>query len=129
MKPNTKEFKNLQRKWYDKLDKKEFKDIEYKGHLKRSERFYALERYSNETAAVKEEYYRLAGHFLYDFSFETALERAIWELHSTGLSVRKIVTALKKRRFHVYRRKVDEIVRKLAAEMIKYARQDTSSNS
>lgn len=126
---NSKEFKELQAKWYAKLASKLFNDIERNGHLKRSERFYALERCANEDVVeAKTEYYRIAGHFLHGHKFETVLEERIWELHAKGLSVRKIVTALKKKRFHVYRRKVDEIVRRLADEMVKHAREESISS-
>jgi len=36
------------------------------------------------------EYYRLAGHFLYDYKFKNATEKMIWKLHSEGLAYRKI---------------------------------------
>lgn len=95
------EFRRLKKKWDQILQESGFRDIE---------RYYADGRpyptiYKHDFGAgnrkidpVKyeevSEYYRLARQFLHDYSFESPKEKKIWELHSDGLSYRKIIRNL-----------------------------------
>jgi len=97
-------FKKLQNEWYKKLKDSGFEDIEtpggfLKGLSSSSGKPSNKEGYSWGERELynksKEEYYRLAGHFLHDYKFESNIEKFIWELHSNGVSVRSIVSVLK----------------------------------
>ena len=97
----SKEFKVLEDLWYAKLKSDGFEDIEYRsGHVK----WDASAKFSEAGAEAmapyyksKEEYYRLAGHFLHDHVFEDKLDKDIWTMHAEGMSLREISKALKDR--------------------------------
>ena len=126
----TKEFEKLQAVWYKKLSKKGFKDIERTDRVGKEENrlktdateniahLYTIERFT-----AREDYYRAAGHFLYDYKFKTPKERYIWELHATGKSIREIVTILKSRRQKAYKDLVHAVIKRLTEEMKKYVRE------
>ena len=94
----TGEFKALQDKWYEKLKRNGFKDIEQGEEYGRmllpfnSERFATNKEYNRD----KEQYYRLAGQFLHSYKFKNHTEMRIWELHSQGVSVRNIAKKMPK---------------------------------
>lgn len=105
---NQQSLKELQKVWYQKLKDEGFKDIEQEGKngfLKEWSRKFRIP-YGSQVAKgyttedkirdneVKETYYRLAGHFLYDYKFKTETLRNIWELHSEGVSYRNIAKIL-----------------------------------
>lgn len=131
----TPEFKKLQTEWYNKLKAEGFKDLEpIEGRLVdggldafcpgRTTGFsYEERKLYNET---KEQYYRLAGHFLHDFKFANDFDKYVWELHSNGLSYRSIVSVLKGlgKKF-IYRRKINETVNKLSKQMKVYYSEQT----
>lgn len=95
---NSKEFKDLQKKWYKKAEDSGFDDIEQEdGNLKRWDSYVFQRKYNKEQAEAKESYYRSAGKFLYDYKFEKKSQREIWRLHAEGLSFEKILKVLKKR--------------------------------
>ena len=81
--------------WYKKLESSGFEDAE------RDE--YRLKQYSakfNQAAVrnsleAKTEYYSMARRFMYDFKFESYLDKIVWEYHTNGISYRNIVRLLK----------------------------------
>jgi hypothetical protein len=89
-------FQELQTKWYEKLEKSGFKDIEKKhvGEMNWPSDFVRESRMIGWQA--KQEYYRMAEHFLTEHKFKNRLERIIWEYHANGISVRNIVVTLQK---------------------------------
>lgn len=95
----TKQFNNLQNTWYKKLKAEGFNDIEGDFGISittgvfSTKRFF--ERNTYDTFKNKERYYQLAGHFLHEHTFETKLDKEIWELHSEGLSYRDISEKIK----------------------------------
>ncbi len=106
MAPN---FKLLQSKWYGKIAKKGFKDIEGpSGMLNEYSGSHYHEEFSqqvgsktpNSSKVVKElqaEYYRLATAFLNTKRFkkiEPLLQKMVWRLHVNGASTREIGTKL-----------------------------------
>lgn len=114
--------KALQKKWYAKLKKEGFEDLE---DAREQLIEYHGSRFGSEsvqiTKNITEEYYRVAGHFLHDWDFKTATEKVIWSLHADGQTVRDIAAVLKKqRRKHSYRNGVSLVVRRLRSEMIKF---------
>lgn len=115
-------FKDLQAKWYKKLADKGFDDIEY--NLRPD--YKSLTKTGlrpEDTIAViresKEEYYRMAYHFLNEHEFDSRLEQIIWEYHAEGISVRDIAELLKKARVRKKLKKTQvwAIVSKLEAKM------------
>lgn len=99
--------KEQQQIWYKKLKDEGFEDIEQdETHLKvwTSSSFYR--RVKTDGSYIdddknrlfwdtKAEYYRRAGQFLYEYSFECEYDRKVWELHSEGLSCQEISKFLK----------------------------------
>lgn len=95
---NKTDLKKLQTLWYKKLKAAGFEDAELnENDLKASShRFIIGHNYVKESWEAKQEYYRLASHFLNDHVFEASLDKTIWEYHSNALSVRDIAIVLKK---------------------------------
>jgi hypothetical protein len=104
VKQQTKQFELLKKKWYAKLKRAGFVDIEQdedsltnwssSRFLRGKNRNKALEDVMDYNLS-KQEYYRLVGHFLHDHKFENKVDKLIWELHSEAISYRKIVSKLK----------------------------------
>lgn len=124
MAQQTKEFLALQAKWDKKLKDSGFNDAEQRdGNLKTWSSVYRL-KHSDTTLEAKVEYYRAAGHFLYEYEF-SVFEKKVWELHVQGISMRNIVKVLKEREnMHTYRRKVHETVQRLVKVMMTNIRRD-----
>lgn len=103
------EFKKLQQKWYDKLAKSGFDDIESEGQIVVWSSEFAKKRTLRRFESQKE-YYRLASIFLNEYTFETAADRFFWEHHADGKTIREIESLSKKRKYkfssraHVERR-------------------------
>ncbi len=117
---NSDQLKKLQAKWYAKLEKAGFKDIEQDDdNLKQwhSHRFLVSNNYSKDKFDDKENYFRLAGQFLHEHKFQSVLDKKIWEAHSEGLSVREIVKTLKQKNIKVYKNLVHVTITRLAAIM------------
>ncbi len=128
MNNRSKEFKELQAKWYAKLKKTGFEDLEqneYSLRLFHSTYFSDSRRNDPQVVAAKLEYYRLAGHFLYDHKFENALERTIWQMHADGKSIRTIEKVLKAKGQAVYRDLINRILMRLDDEMVTKCRNKT----
>lgn len=119
--------KDLIAVWDEKLKKSGFEDIEVRsdnngpGTLK----IWALnvihhnqERHAVEIEATQE-YYILAGQFFHHHEFKSKKEKAIWELHSAGTSIRNIEKLLRKRRFKVYKDLINRTIMRLTEEMLK----------
>ncbi len=122
----TEAFKALNEKWKGKLEKSGFSDIE------RDED--SLENWSTQFARnieynrSKEEYYRLAGHFLHSHAFASQRERRVWDLHANGTSIRKIAKILDPRgrkNPHTVFKQVQKTIERLAKEMIRLCQINT----
>lgn len=85
---------NLQKIWYARLKQAGFNDIEDtnspREYLKVWESTNWVKQYTPEAFQDRAEYYRLAGLFLHEHSFESHYEQTIWQLHSEGKSLRYI---------------------------------------
>ena len=116
--PKKTNFKRLQEKWYKKIEKAGFVDIE-KGFG--SYELVSAPNYQRDPIYLqsKMDYYRMATNFLHDYEFESKLEQTIWEYHAEGISIRDIVNTLKKVRIKTYRHKVWTIINHLETEMKK----------
>lgn len=90
------EFQELQDKWYGKLEKSGFQDIESdENHLK----FYSSQfaaQFRDGAWQAKAAYYQMASNFLEEYKFDTKRDRIIWEYHSNALSYRDIAKILNK---------------------------------
>lgn len=108
MKKQQKSYQELKDTWYKKLKKSGFEDIEQDNGLLKSWESHRVLKESAKGHSVstilqrvesKTTYFRLAGQFLYDHTFETDLDRIIWTKHAEGMSKRAISQTLKKMRF------------------------------
>lgn len=118
---SSKEFKALQAKWYSKLEKSGFEDIEkHEGFLKWSPRQTLNKSYNKDRKPfldAKETYFRLAGYFLYDYEFVKKNDRIIWKLHAEGVSYRQMSTLLKDKNIKKSVTSIKETIHRLRAEM------------
>lgn len=118
---SSKEFKALQGKWYTKLEKSGFEDIEKEeGTLKWSPRQTLNKPYNRDRKTFiesKEVYFRLAGYFLYDHLFVKKNDRMIWKLHAEGMSYRQISALLKAKRIKKSVTSIKETIHRLRSEM------------
>lgn len=92
----TKAFVNLQKRWYKKLKKLGFHDLESfdsKGD------FWPLlsgdKTKITEARLINAKYYEYAKDFYHKHSFRDEYEQTVWELHSEGHSLREIEAKLK----------------------------------
>lgn len=98
----TKKFKALKDKWYKKLEKSGFKDIE---HNEETLTAYST-RFLNHPEYVwqlKSAYYSMCESFLQNHAFKSNYERIIWEYHTNGLGTRpisKLLTKVRRKKTH-----------------------------
>lgn len=116
----TKEFKSLERDWYQKLKKEGFQDAEdatkdYRPlHEWHSFRFAAKDPLRLESA---KDYYDKAKDLLESYPFKTPMHKWIWELHTSGLSKRKIEKITGGQRDSLKREWIGHIIRLIAKEI------------
>jgi len=110
-------FKALQKKWYSKLKKEGFEDIEQdEENLKVwSQVFFG--KHSIEQIQAKQAYYQMATNFLEEYPFETERDRIIWEYHANGISAREIVVLFKKIKIKINFMKVWRLIKKHRVKM------------
>jgi hypothetical protein len=118
----TQKFKILQKKWYDKIAKKGFQDIEDTRHEQRYLKIwhsaYFQVTYSPAEFEFKRDYYCKASRFLHDHTFANELERKIWELHTEGFSLRKTATYLASQKIDCNKDAVFKIISRLKEILI-----------
>lgn len=117
--PNLKE---LQKEWYEKLEKSGFQDIEKDEYNFKT--VTHASRFSQEVVArtyeAKSEYYSMCGRFLHEYKFESELERVIFEYHAEAISTRNIAKLLKKVKIiKPNKDNVSQIIKKLVIKMKK----------
>jgi len=89
-KKQAKQFKQLQAKWYAKLSKSGFEDIEANDNkLKRYDAEYFLST-SVDKAMETLQYYKQCEEFLREHNFFSKSDRGIWRLHCTGMTEEEI---------------------------------------
>lgn len=122
---NKKDLADLQREWYQKLKDDGFKDIEYfdanmnpQDMMYREATKFAVA--SIDTFTSTEQYYIEARQFLHSYSFSTDIDKQIWELHSDGVSYRKIAIQLQ-----TYYPKVFKTINKYKKILLKQHGKDT----
>lgn len=127
MKPTSKDFKKLQKEWYEKIKKEGFVDAEDTENPHRplkswhSFKFYAPDKnqklyfISMDSA---EEYYKRARHLLVDYKFDKEIHKRIWTLHSEGWSTRQIEKKISRFDKSYKRSQISNIINKIAKEII-----------
>lgn len=115
---NPKQFLKLQQKWYRKLARSGFKDIESPlkpgQPLKHWDSVDFQLDHTKESFLERQRYYELAGQLLHDFHFKNKVDKKIWEMHSNGVSLTIISEKVK-----LHRNTVHRIIKKYAS-YIKY---------
>jgi hypothetical protein len=106
--------------WYGRLAREGFRDIERGGHLVRG--VPRARRGRVEVDAIAE-YYRLATAWLEGACAPRGRDRAIWERHADGQTVRAIVRALR-----VSSRDVVAVVARERQRMLAAARESAGDN-
>lgn len=89
----TKKFKSLKEKWYKKLEKSGFEDIEdnsLEEPLIKDWHSRRFKKWPKEVFDFRLKYYADARSLLHTYAFESELHKRIWELHSEGWSLRDI---------------------------------------
>lgn len=123
----SKQYKDLKVEWYKKLKESGFDDVEQdednlkewtSSKLYRGQNNGASFEHIQVTRSSREEYYRLAGYFLYDHEFKTPLEKEIWTYHSDGKSLREIASILREQKVKIYKDKVHIIIKALTRQML-----------
>jgi DNA-binding NarL/FixJ family response regulator len=115
--PKDKDFKKLQDKWYKKLEKSRFEDIEQDENLLKKWSSKLSLSYSHEEIAEKQKYFTMAEEFLNQYKFASKRDRIIWEYHCNGLSIREIADTLKKVRIKIKKSAVQNVVQRLKIKM------------
>lgn len=116
----TKKFKTLQKKWYDKLKKEGFQDIESDENNLKEWTSVFFSRRDPHRMASRMEYFSYATRFLNDHEFADNKEKTIWELHSNGKSFTEIAAIIKKKRYKRHNRSyVYLVIKDLVAKMYK----------
>lgn len=107
-----KQFRELQKEWYDRLEKEGFEDIENSSGLPKQ---WALNFFRNEFNQIRYEatveYYSKAQRLLHRYSFRNDIDKRIWELHCEGLTVREISLRIKTYKKSMVHNVISEISR------------------
>jgi hypothetical protein len=115
------ELKALQKIWYQKLKESGFDDIEDtnspREYLKTWHSNYFHHRYTPDTFADNQAYYRKASIFYFEHKFKNKTEKQIWRDHADGLSFREIAIRLKDKGVRANKDSVNKVVSKLVAIM------------
>lgn len=103
----SKDFKKLQSEYYGKLKESGFEDIEEidspRELLKSWHDSYFTARHDAEEFSEVAQYYNAADSILNNYDFESPIDKAIWEKHSVGLSIRKIANELEVKNWVVHK--------------------------
>lgn len=120
MNNKSNKFKDLQSKWYDKLKRGGFKDIEQEdGNIKTWSGHVYRYCKTQDQIDIKTDYYRLAGQFLHEYKFQTPTEKFLWKNHSEGVSLRSIARLLAKKGIKTNKDALNAVLKKLVDKMKK----------
>jgi hypothetical protein len=125
----SQELEKAQKIWYKKLKDSGFEDVEKdeENLIKYSSRFFNCrvggspfnKESSQSFYEAKEEYYRIAGHFLHDNKFKDEFEKKVWDLHSQGISFRDIAIKVRTKQNKANKDNIQTLVKELSKEMFK----------
>lgn len=115
----SQQFKDLKNQWYKKLKDSGFEDIEEPdleyGNLRLSNP--TVRRDDTKDYATKV-YYDLADKFLNEYIFPNFNDKAIWESHSSGKSIRAIYRSKDKLGIDAGKNKIEGIIKKYRGIML-----------
>lgn len=117
---NDKQFKALKKEWDKKLKQKGFVDIEPKEGYLTKWSISLQEKYPLNKFIAQMEYYNFANQFIYDHTFDNDYDKQVWELHASGMTVRKIMQTLKKQKKSCYMLKVFGSIKKTKEAMMRF---------
>lgn len=110
-------FDKLKDKWYAKLKKSGFDDIERSAmYLKRDTAYYSQHPHDGQWQE-KAAYFQMATNFLEEYKFENRIDQIVWEYHSNGMSMREIAIALKSAKVKMTKDKAFAIIKRLKVKM------------
>jgi hypothetical protein len=93
-------FKKLREKWYKKLEKSGFVEIEAvhtKNELvKDYHSSHFMKDYVVDNYDAKQKYFELAREILHTYEFKNKQDKLVWELYSEGMECKTIARKLKK---------------------------------
>lgn len=126
-KPRKQHIKTLEEqktKWYARLKRDGFKDIEdSEGRLDQYASSALTHNYRDPIIfEAKERYYQLAGQFLHTYKFNSRLEKFMWEQHCSGVSILNIVKEIRHRGLSTYRDEVHKTLQRLTKKMLERTR-------
>lgn len=119
------DFLKLRNEWYDKLERSGFEDIE---KTFKNDATTTLNRLHSswfgkndpDQMVFSRDYYYIAAQFLNEHVFEKQEHKQVWELHTAGLSFRRIAQALSSESFRYTKERVEGIVNDLKKHMKKW---------
>ena len=123
MNTNTKQFFNLQKSWYAKLALDGFEDVEQLmndgsiGVYTKNAVGINGQRYTAEELGESQDYFISASQFLYDHTFDSELEREIWECFCNGDSIRDTIKNVSEK---VSYRKCRNVINNLKELLVEY---------
>ena len=97
----TQKFKAEFQEWNKILEEsghKEIEDFKTNGYPLKCWHSYKWVNDSKLKQSITKTYYEIASDILRSFTFKNELQKKIWELHTSGLSVRKIAFILQVKR-------------------------------
>ena len=124
----SKAFKNLQAKWYRKLEDDGFEDIEAteeellaydNNRFKDPSKYSGFNDFIPEQYEEKRKYFEQAQKLLAEDPFLDEIEKRIWSLHSDGKPIRSIVLVLRSEGIDRNKNQVNQIINELQGLMFK----------
>jgi DNA-directed RNA polymerase specialized sigma24 family protein len=92
----TPEFKALRQKWYQKLERNGFKDIEVTDRRLQPDPFVeSLRRYPKEFIAERQGFRETEREYLLTGQFKSRRHRDAWRMHTEGLPIAEIAKRLR----------------------------------
>ena len=118
MRKKTKnEYERERDKWYAKLKKDGFKDIEHSEDILTEYSTVFFKNHTVEEIEAKQRYHDMANAFLEHYKFENKRDRIIWEYHTNGISARDIASLLKKVKIKTNRTTISQTILRLKVKM------------
>lgn len=119
MQVGSKRFKQLQAKWYRRLEEDGFLDIEKNENGNNFHDSYFRTQYTPEQFSEKEKYHEEAKILLDKDIFLDGVEHRIWALHYIGYSIRRIVLVLRSEGFEKNKNQVNSVINEFQRMMFK----------
>lgn len=115
-KPKT-EYEKLRDKWYTKLKKDGFEDIEQDPDTLKGYSSIFAYKHTHEEIVEKQRYNDMANAFLEQYKFDSTRDRVVWEYHTNGISARDITLLLKKVKIKTNKTTINQVINRLKVKM------------